>query len=166
MPALHCTGRRDEVSTFHIFTLTGNLGGAWTPVRNRVPCRDVSNLQLLQTRANTEEHVFDLLIPVGLMQLTTRKTLCLLSPYCPILALNRVRFPEGKSTSRFPSQLGTLPGGLHTPSSAQRQHASIGIPAGTRRVIASNATARNHMQKMRHRVATNGLHHPPAIELS
>ncbi len=27
MPALYCTGRRDEVPTFHIFILIDNLGG-------------------------------------------------------------------------------------------------------------------------------------------
>ena len=31
MPAQLCTGRRDGVSTFHVFTLTDNLGGSWTP---------------------------------------------------------------------------------------------------------------------------------------
>ena len=49
------------------------------------------------THANTGKHAFDLITPVGLYCLTARAALRLISPYCPILALNRMEFPEGFS---------------------------------------------------------------------
>lgn len=56
--------RSDDVSTFHVFDLTDNLGAVWTPVALRsrastlMPCN-------LSTHVSPGEHAYNLLTPVG-----------------------------------------------------------------------------------------------------
>jgi hypothetical protein len=94
MPARRCTGRRDGVSTFHVLTLSDNLGGPWTPRKFQDPCRHVSDRQPLPTCKPGETRLQPDNPGRLVARLTTHKDLCLFSPYCPILALNRAGFPE------------------------------------------------------------------------
>ena len=89
----------------------------------------------LSNPCSTKKHVFDLLIPVGLKDVTTRKILCLLSPYCPILALNRVGFPEGIPSHDFLPIRYIVRRASHPVISATAARL-LRIPAGTCRVIA------------------------------
>jgi hypothetical protein len=74
--------------------LHGQLRWAWTPVVLQ-PRTGTLETCTLTTHANTGKHAFDLITPVGLYCLTARAALRLISPYRPILALNRMEFPEG-----------------------------------------------------------------------
>jgi len=66
--ALHRgTGRSDDLSTFHMTALQGQLRWAWTPVaqQSRTGTLETCNLA---THANTGKHAFDLITPVGLQR--------------------------------------------------------------------------------------------------
>jgi len=144
MPARNCSGRRHGVSTFHIFTLTDNLGGSWTPVEIGSRTGKLATCTS-PTRVNTRKRVFDLLIPVGLNNLTARKDLCLLSPYCPFLALNRVGFPEGVPPHGFFPFRYVVRRAPHPVISATAARLPK-KPAGTRRVTSSaSITSRCHI---------------------
>ncbi len=135
MPARHCTGRRDGVSTFHVFTLPDNLGGSWTPGKFQDPYRHVSNRKPLPTCKPWETRLQPDNPDRLVAPLTAHKDLCLLSPYCPILALNRVGFPEGSLPRGFFPIRYIVRRASHPVISATVARL-LRIPAGTRRVIA------------------------------
>lgn len=57
--------RSDDLATFHVIALTDNVGAAWTPVAKRSRAGTLETCTLA-THANTRQHAFDLLAPVGL----------------------------------------------------------------------------------------------------
>jgi len=104
------------------------------------------------TCTNTRKCIIDLIIPVGLCSVTTRKVLCLLSPYCPILALNRVGFPEGFPSHDFNPIRYIVRRASHPVISATAARL-LRIPTGTCRVISTGYNILLSHIKTRYRVA-------------
>ena len=114
----------------------------------------------------TGKHAFDLITPVGLYCLTARAALRLISPYCPILALNRMEFPEGSSCHQWNPIRYIVRGASHPVISA-----TIARPrrrlAGTRQVhVYYNSIAEKIVSIQQHthtitrlRVAANVANH-------
>ena len=62
-----------------------------------IPCRYVSNLQPAHACKHKEACLRPISSCRSVARLTARTSLCLISPYCPSLALNRMELPEGSS---------------------------------------------------------------------
>ena len=62
-----------------------------------IPCRHVSNLHPDHPCKHTEAWLRPDSSSRSVARLTARAALCLFSPYCPPLALNRIELPEGSS---------------------------------------------------------------------
>jgi len=62
-----------------------------------IPCRYVSDLQPIHACKHKEACHRPISSRRSVARLTARTSLCLISPYCPSLALNRMKLPEGSS---------------------------------------------------------------------
>ena len=116
--------RSDDFSTFRVIILTDNLGAAWTPVALQSRASTLITC-ILATHVSAGKHAFSLLTSVGWSGPSdgASTTIHLISPYCPALALNRRKFPEGFSC-RHSNPIWYIVSGLRTKYTARTQHAA------------------------------------------
>lgn len=151
-------GRTDGVFTFHVIDLlTRRLRRVCTPAALQFRAGTLSTRNL-SACVNAGKHIFDLLIPVRSVLIDDAATLRLFSPYCldpsPYSREIRTRVFSLTASTHF----GTLSRRLHTPSSAQRQHASLGSGGNTPGAVESNLLLSLFLSAhsiTRHRVANN-----------
>ena len=152
--ARHCTGRRDGLSTFHVIDFAGNLGGTWTPVAKRSRGRHVSDLP----PGHAHQHQAVCLRPANSRRsdtLTTRTILCLFSPYCPALALNRRKLPERFACRQLNPIRYVVRGASHQPHSAWQARPRRAL-AGIRQVLVLQGVTSSQIHTItRLRVANN-----------
>lgn len=94
--AKHCAWRGDGFPTFHMVTL-GQLRRSLNAGGSPIPCRHVSNLHPVHACKHKEACLRPVSSSRSVARLTARTALCLISPYCPSLALIRMELPEGSS---------------------------------------------------------------------
>ena len=116
--------RSSDVSTFRVIILTDNLGAAWTPVALQSRASTLITC-ILATHVSAGKHAFSLLTSVGWSAPSdgASTTIHLISPYCPALALNRRKFPEGFSCHHS-NPIRYVVSGLRTKYTARTQHAA------------------------------------------
>jgi hypothetical protein len=118
--------RRYEVSTFHISDTANDVGVPWTPMVQRFRTGTLETCNLT-TYSLHKERTFDLIHPVGL----SRADGAYGHSYMFTLSFFPWPFTGEVSRKGHPvtilTQFGTLSVRLRTPSSAQRQHAHVGI---------------------------------------
>ncbi len=155
--ARHCTWRSDGFSTFPVVTL-GQLRWSLNVGGSPIPCRHVSNLQPDHACKPKETCLRPINSRRSVARLTARKVLCLISPYCPSLALNRMELSDGSSCRHSdPIQ--------YIVREASHPVISATVARSRRELVGIHQVPENmklfpaHINT-RHRVATNAPHKP------
>ena len=152
--ARRCAWRSDGLSTFHVIDFADNTGGTWTPVTVRSRGGHVID----PPPGHAHQHWAACLRPASFRRsgtFTTRTVLCVFSPYCPALALNRRKLPEGFACRHLNPIRYVVRGASHQPHSAWPARPRRAL-AGIRQVLVLQEVASSQVHTItRPRVADN-----------